>query len=192
MQMGQWAFFQIINRVIAISAMTAIVAGCSTLTGTGKEINCALAESSCHSGRFGLVFKVTQPDGSQEGDSVSGTYEWRSLSMPSRQIELAYLEVSSLLGPSLGTAQQRGDFFEVRAADGRVYLAQDWQTLFDLMFPVKLPADALVNWMKNPRPDNLPPLPENWTWENRDSKYRIRFVETNAEGRIDLIPLDGQ
>lgn len=178
-----------IVRHLCIAAIGITAAGCSSLVGTGKEINCESPQSSCHSGRFGIVYELTRDDGGREADSVSGTYEWRSQSVPARDIELAYLEVNSLLGPSLGKAQRRGNFFEVRAADGRVYLAQDWQKLFDLMFPVQLPANALVDWMKNPRPDNLPLLPQNWTWENRDDKYRIRFVEEKAKGRIDLIPL---
>lgn len=103
-------------------------------------------------------------------------------------MSVAYLEVNSTLGPNLGVAKRKGDFYEVRAADGRVYLAKDWQTLFDLMFPVKLPAQALVDWMESPKDTNLPALPENWYWENKGGKYRIHFVEANTEGRIDLIP----
>ena len=92
------------------------------------------------------------------------------------------------MGPSLGSAKRLGSFYEVRAADGRVYLAKDWQSLFDLMFPVELPAEALVQWMENPNPNELPTLPTNWAWENQNGRYRVVFVENNTSGRIDLIP----
>lgn len=151
-------------------------------------INCATSSSSCHSGRFGLVWQ-TQTNSGQKNDSVTGTYNWKSGFIGTNEaIPVATLEVNSTLGPNLGKAQRKGNYFEVRAADGRVYVANDWQKLFDLIFPVKLPAQALVSWMQNPRKTNLPPLPENWSWENRNNKYRIRFVEPGTEGRIDLIP----
>ena len=172
-----------------------VLLACLTLSGCAifsssdpDEIDCQNIQSSCHSGRFGLIWQTAKPDG-VDGDSISGTYEWKSGRLGnSNSIPVAYLQVNSTLGPNLGVAKRKGDFYEVRAADGRVYLAQDWQTLFDLMFPVTLPAQALVNWMESPTDQDLPALPDNWHWENRNGKYRIHFVEQGTEGRIDLIP----
>ena len=177
-------------RTGAIGVLSAILTGCSTLGDTpSNQVDCSAMQSSCHHGRFGLIWKVQQADGKTEADSVSGTYEWRSgRSGPTQAPEIAYMEVNSTLGPSLGSARRLGEFFEVRAADGRVYLAKNWQSLFDLMFPVKLPAEALVQWMDNPNPNSLPSLPANWSWENANGRYRIIFVENNTSGRIDLIP----
>lgn len=163
---------------------------CSTLSqDASMQVDCAASQSSCHYGRFGLIWKTTQADGKTEAESVSGTYEWRSgITGPNEAPEIAYLEVNSTLGPSLGSAKRLGNFYEVRAADGRVYLAKDWQSLFNLMFPVELPAVALVQWMENPNPDVLPPMPANWAWENQNGRYRVLFVENETSGRIDLIP----
>lgn len=179
-----------ILRLICIAAASAALGACSTVgKNNSTVVECESIQSSCHHGRFGLIWKVEQPDGQIEADSVSGTYEWRSgRSGPSQAPEIAYLEVNSTLGPSLGSAKRLGDFYEVRAADGRVYLAKDWQSLFDLMFPVELPANALVQWMENPNPNELPALPANWSWENQNGRYRVLFVEENTSGRIDLIP----
>lgn len=179
------------KRFIKLFSLVAVLAlnACALLgSGDPNKVDCGNVQSSCHSGRFGLIWSVDTPDG-QEKDSVSGTYEWRSgRSGVSNSMTVAWLEVNSTLGPNLGVARRTGDFYEVRAADGRVYVAKDWQTLFDLIFPVKLPADALIAWMENPRNQKLPPLPENWTWENRNGKYRINFVESGTRGRVDLIP----
>lgn len=175
---------------LCIATLCLSLAGCSSLgKSSDNQVDCKALQSSCHYGRFGILWKVNQPDGKVEAESISGTYEWRSgRSGPSQAPEIAYLEVSSSLGPSLGSARRLGEFYEVRAADGRVYLAQDWQTLFNLMFPVELPANALVQWMENPNPDVLPVLPANWAWENQKGRYRVVFVENNTSGRIDLIP----
>ncbi|HEX4844505.1 MAG TPA: hypothetical protein VFV57_12595 [Limnobacter sp.] len=174
-----------------LAAMATLLLGaCSTLGG-GEEhgVDCAAMQSSCHHGRFGLLWKTTNAKGEVEADTVSGSYEWRSgRTGPSQAPEIAYLEVRSNLGPTLGSARRLGNFYEVRAADGRVYLAQNWQALFDLMFPVALPAEALVQWMENPSAENLPPLPPNWAWQNTEGRYRILFVENTTSGRIDLIP----
>lgn len=169
--------------------LSLLLSGCAIFgSDDPNQVDCKNLQSSCHSGRFGLIWKTKTPEGI-EGDSVSGTYHWQSgRSGASNSMSVAYLEVNSTLGPNLGVAKRKGDFYEVRAADGRVYLAKDWQTLFDLMFPVKLPAQALVDWMESPKDTNLPALPENWYWENKGGKYRIHFVEANTEGRIDLIP----
>lgn len=177
-------------RSIGIGLIATTLSACSTLGGSpANTVDCKAVQSSCHHGRFGLIWKVQTPTGGTEADSVSGTYEWRSgRTGPSQAPEIAYLEVNSTLGPSLGSAKRLGDFYEVRAADGRVYLAKDWQSLFDLMFPVKLPAEALVQWMENPNPDTLPELPANWAWENMNGRYRVVFIENNTSGRIDLIP----
>lgn len=166
------------------------LSACSTLgQDSTARVDCAASQSSCHYGRFGLIWKTQLADGQTEADSVSGTYEWRSGSTgPIEPSEIAYLEVNSTLGPSLGKAKRLGNFYEVRAADGRVYLAKDWQSLFNLMFPVELPAAALVQWMQNPNPNELPPLPVNWAWENQNGRYRVLFVENETTGRIDLIP----
>jgi outer membrane biogenesis lipoprotein LolB len=177
-------------RLPGVVLLSLVLGACSTPgKGTITEVDCKSVQSSCHHGRFGLIWKVVQANGKVEAESVSGNYEWRSgRTGPSQAPEIAYLEVSSTLGPSLGSARRLGSFYEVRAADGRVYLAQDWQSLFDLMFPVKLPAEALVQWMENPNQVELPPLPENWAWENQNGRYRVVFVENNTSGRIDLIP----
>ena len=177
-------------RIVCIALISAALGACSTLgKDTSTEVDCKAIQSSCHHGRFGLIWKIEQPDGKVEADSISGTYEWRSgRSGPSQAPEIAYLEVNSTLGPSLGSAKRLGEFYEVRAADGRVYLAKNWQSLFDLMFPVELPAEALVQWMENPKPTELPTLPSNWAWENQNGRYRVVFVENNTSGRIDLIP----
>lgn len=177
----------------AILASLVLLTGCSTLGPNPQAINCAAEQSSCHYGRFGILWKIQQDDGKVQAESLSGSYEWRSGFGPAQNpssapYELATLEVNSTLGPSLGHAKRNGEFYEVRAADGRVYLAQDWQTLFDLMFPVSLPANALVDWMKNPNPDVLPPLPKDWAWQNQNGRYRIVFVQNTTTGRIDLIP----
>ena len=171
-------------------ALLVLLAGCSTFDPKETaQIDCTATQSSCHSGRFGLVWKTRLADGQMEGDSVSGSYEWKSgMGGNLKNQEIAFLEVSSTLGPSIGNAKRQGDFYEVRAADGRVYLAQDWQSLFDLMFPVKLPADALVQWMSNPNAVNLPQLPQYWHWEVLEDKYRLVFIEGNTSGRIDLLP----
>ncbi|HEX4878989.1 MAG TPA: hypothetical protein VFV39_04020 [Limnobacter sp.] len=173
-----------------IAALALLLGACGTL-GRGDEysVDCKALQSSCHHGRFGLLWKTINAAGEVEADTVSGSYEWRSgRSGPSQAPEVAYLEVRSKLGPTLGSARRIGSFYEVRAADGRVYLAQNWQALFDLMFPVALPAEALVQWMENPNANNLPPLPPNWAWDNADGRYRILFVENATSGRIDLIP----
>ncbi|MBU2210215.1 MAG: hypothetical protein KKC35_01145 [Gammaproteobacteria bacterium] len=177
-------------RLVCMAMISATLGACSTLgKDESTEVDCGAIRSSCHHGRFGLIWKVEQADGKIEADSISGTYEWRSgRSGPSQAPEIAYLEVNSTLGPSLGSAKRLGEFYEVRAADGRVYLAKNWQSLFDLMFPVELPAEALVQWMENPNPDELPTLPANWAWENNNGRYRVVFVENNTSGRIDLIP----
>lgn len=177
-------------RPICIGLVAAGLGACSTIgKNAATEVDCKSTQSSCHHGRFGLIWKVEKADGKIEADSISGTYEWRSgRSGPSQAPEIAYMEVNSTLGPSLGSAKRLGDFYEVRAADGRVYLAKDWQSLFDLMFPVELPAEALVQWMENPTPDELPALPANWSWENQNGRYRVVFVENGTSGRIDLIP----
>ncbi|MBU0783608.1 MAG: hypothetical protein KJ798_14990 [Gammaproteobacteria bacterium] len=177
-------------RLVCMAMISATLGACSTLgKDESTEVDCGAIQSSCHHGRFGLIWKVEQADGKIEADSISGTYEWRSgRSGPSQAPEIAYLEVNSTLGPSLGSAKRLGEFYEVRAADGRVYLAKNWQSLFDLMFPVELPAEALVQWMENPNPDELPTLPANWAWENNNGRYRVVFVENNTSGRIDLIP----
>lgn len=150
------------------------------------RVDCSADESSCHYGRFGLIWRAVDDQGRTKAESVSGTYEWRSGQNATGRT--AFMEVNSALGPSLGSAKQVGEFHEVRAADGRVYLASNWQALFDLMFPVELPANALVEWMENPNPDTLPPLPANWEWENQGDRYRIVFRENTTTGRIDLIP----
>ena len=177
-------------RLGCIAAIGTALSACSTLEKEKPaQVDCAAPQSSCHFGRFGLIWKVEQTDGKTEAESISGTYEWRSGRSESNQApEVAYLEVNSTLGPSLGSARRLGEFYEVRAADGRVYLAKNWQSLFDLMFPVELPANALVQWMENPNPDVLPALPANWAWENQKGRYRVVFVENNTSGRIDLIP----
>ncbi|MCR2745164.1 hypothetical protein [Limnobacter parvus] len=177
-------------RFACIGLVAATLGACSTLgQESGIEVDCKALQSSCHYGRFGLIWKVQQADGKVEAESVSGSYEWRSgRSGPSLAPEIAYMEVNSTLGPSLGSAKRLGNFYEVRAADGRVYLAKDWQSLFDLMFPVELPAEALVQWMENPNPTELPALPANWSWENQNGRYRIVFIANETSGRIDLIP----
>jgi outer membrane biogenesis lipoprotein LolB len=170
-------------------SLSLILSGCALFGPSDpNEVDCKNLQSSCHSGRFGLIWKTVTSNG-VEGDSVSGTYRWQSgRSGTSNSMSVAYLEVNSTLGPNLGVARRKGEFYEVRAADGRVYLAKDWQTLFDLMFPVKLPAQALIDWMESPKDTDLPDLPENWYWENRQGKYRIHFIEADTKGRIDLIP----
>ncbi|WP_370260755.1 hypothetical protein [Limnobacter sp.] len=176
------------NWMTIVASLT--LAGCSSMPFVEDHgVDCRAAQSSCHQGRFGLLWKTTNAAGEVEADSVSGSYDWRSgRHGPSQAPEIAYLEVRSKLGPTLGSARRLGSFYEVRAADGRVYLAKNWQALFDLMFPVTLPAEALVQWMENPNANNLPPLPANWSWEVNDGRYRILFVENNTSGRIDLIP----
>jgi hypothetical protein len=178
------------KQLVCIGLITINLAACSSLSeDSGTEVDCKAIQSSCHYGRFGLIWKVEQADGKIEADTISGTYEWRSgRTGPSQAPEIAYLEVNSTLGPLLGSARRLGNFYEVRAADGRVYLAKDWQSLFDLMFPVELPAKALVQWMENPNSNALPALPANWAWENQNGRYRVVFVENNTSGRIDLIP----
>ena len=168
----------------------AFLAACGTVPAQNDAIDCSLAQTSCHMGRFVLVWKTQDAQGQTEGHAVSGNYEWRSLRAQDSADghDIALLEVRSALGPTLGSAKRNGNFYEVRAADGRVYLAQDWQTLFDLMFPVKLPAEALIEWMNNPSAAQPPKLPENWTWQNQEGRYRIVFLEQNTSGRIDLIP----
>lgn len=180
------------TRLACTSILSLALSACTTVEkDMSTQVDCNASASSCHHGRFGLLWKVKQENGKVEADSISGTYEWRSgRTGPAQAPEIAYLEVNSRLGPSLGSAKRLGDFFEVRAADGRVYLAQNWQSLFDLMFPVELPAEALVQWMENPNPDVLPELPDNWSWDNQNGRYRILFVENNTSGRIDLIPQD--
>lgn len=182
--------FSTVFALLVSGLLMLALAGCSTFDKTAADnIDCSSQLASCHKGRFGLVWKTVDQNGKEEGDSISGTYEWRALPAAStHNQELAFLEVNSTLGPTLGTAKRTGDFYEVRAADGRVYLAQDWQTLFDLMFPVKLPANALIQWMNNPNATNLPQLPPNWTWEVNNGRYRVVFVEKDTTGRIDLIP----
>lgn len=177
-------------RLAGVALISLVVGACSTPgQGSVTEVDCKSVQSSCHHGRFGLIWKIVQTDGKVEAESISGTYEWRSgRTGPSQAPEIAYMEVNSTLGPTLGSARRLGNFYEVRAADGRVYLAQDWQSLFDLMFPVELPAEALVQWMENPNPNELPTLPKNWSWENQNGRYRVVFVENNTSGRIDLIP----
>ncbi|NJM32785.1 MAG: hypothetical protein HC848_07965 [Limnobacter sp.] len=102
------------------------------------------------------MWSTKTPEGTK-GDTLSGTYVWRSgRSGNNGPKDVAFLEVSSTLGPTMGTARRSGDFYEVRAADGRVYLAQNWQTLFDLLFPVTLPAQALIAWMETRVPPNYP------------------------------------
>lgn len=169
-----------------------LLTGCAGLMGNvdkDNPVDCKALQSSCHSGRFGLVYKTLNDQGEEEGDSVSGTYSWRSgRGGASNQREVAFLEVNSTLGASLGTARRLGDFYEVRAADGRVYLAKDWQTLFDLMFPMTLPAESLIKWMRNPQPSSLPELPPNWEWQVNKGKYRLLFKEGRTSGRIDLLP----
>lgn len=170
--------------------LSVLLAGCGVFgQKSGKEVDCKSMQSSCHSGRFGLVYTVQGSKG-EEGDSISGTYTWRSGRYgEANQREIAFLEVNSTLGPNLGVARRLGDFYEVRAADGRVYLAKDWQSLFDLMFPVKLPANSLIKWMISPQTSNLPELPPNWEWQFANGKYRLLFKEGNTSGRIDLIPM---
>lgn len=177
-------------RNITLLLIGLIVSGCGSLgSKPSNEVDCKSVQSSCHSGRFGLVYK-TQTANGEEGDTVSGTYVWRSGRYgEANSRELAYLEVNSTLGPNLGVAKRYGDFYEVRAADGRVYLAKDWQSLFDLMFPVKLPADSLIKWMVSPQTSTPPELPPNWEWQVTRGKYRLVFSEGKASGRIDLIPL---
>ncbi|HEY1057362.1 MAG TPA: hypothetical protein VGE55_01380 [Limnobacter sp.] len=183
-----------LNRLLRWACMAllgVVLTACSSLSRQPGGIDCTASDASCHYGRFGLLWKAVDDQGQVKAESVSGSYEWRSgyAAQGDRPpVELAYLEVNSTLGPSLGQAKRNGNYYEVRAADGRVYLAQDWQSLFDLMFPVSLPADALVNWMKNPNPDNLPPLPDHWKWQNSEGRYRVLFVQNNTSGRIDLIP----
>ncbi|MFN7507608.1 MAG: hypothetical protein ACK5Q1_18835, partial [Limnobacter sp.] len=113
-------------RLACIGLISANLAACSTLgADSNNEVDCKSIQSSCHHGRFGLIWKVQQADGKIEADSISGTYEWRSgRTGPSQAPEIAYLEVNSTLGPSLGSARRLGNFYEVRAADGRVYLAK--------------------------------------------------------------------
>ncbi|MDX1668351.1 MAG: hypothetical protein R3194_02940 [Limnobacter sp.] len=178
-----------LHSTLSLLGLSLALSGCAIFGSSDpNEIDCGSVQSSCHSGRFGLIWKTSTPDG-LEGDSISGTYEWKSGRLGnSNSVSVAHLQVNSTLGPNLGVAKRKGDFYEVRAADGRVYLAQDWQTLFDLMFPVTLPAQALINWMESPTDEDLPALPPNWHWENQGGKYRIHFVEKKTEGRIDLIP----
>lgn len=174
-------------------ALSGMLSACITLKDEGIAVDCQAPQSSCHQGRFGLTWKIQQENGKVQSDSLSGSYQWRSGLAPTTlgaPQELAFLEVSSALGPSLGQAKQLGPYYEAHAADGRVYIAQDWQTLFDLIFPseLSLPANALVEWMKKPTPENLPPLPPHWEWQNTKGRYRIVFVQNNTSGRIDLIP----
>jgi outer membrane biogenesis lipoprotein LolB len=185
--------FLLLVRTASILLFVGLLSSCSTFEKSAhQEVDCSAFQSICHQGRFGLIWRAQQADGQIKVDTVSGTYEWRSgrTSINNNDLEIAHLEVSSTLGPSLGSAKRWGNFYEVRAADGRVYLAKDWQTLFNLIFPFELPAKALVQWMENPNSTELPPLPANWTWDNRNGKYRIIFVEKNTSGRIDLIPQD--
>lgn len=170
-----------------------LLTACQTFEKKPNQIQCGHEQTSCHHGRFGLVWRIQQNNEPEQTGALSGTYEWRSgidpkQSTPASPYELATLEVNSTLGPSLGQARRNGHYYEVRAADGRVYLAHNWQALFNLMFPLELPANALVEWMKNPNPDTLPELPPHWEWQNQNGRYRILFVQNNTSGRIDLIP----
>jgi outer membrane biogenesis lipoprotein LolB len=181
-----------LTKPLSLLALSGLLSACITLNQEGAPVDCHAPQSSCHQGRFGLTWKIQQDNGKTQSDSLSGAYQWRSglTQHTDKQQEIAYLEVNSALGPSLGQAKQQGNYYEARAADGRVYIAQDWQSLFDLIFPseLALPADALVTWMKKPNADNLPPLPPHWAWQNTKGRYRIVFVQNNTSGRIDLIP----
>lgn len=179
-----------LSALLLITSLPAFLSSCASISGSSEaKVNCQAFQSSCHHGRFGLVWKTDKGDGKLEGDSISGSYEWRSGRFgPANETEMALLEVNSTLGPTIGIAKRVGQMYEVRAADGRVYLAKDWQSLFDLMFPVQLPADALINWMKNPGASNLPDLPDNLRWEVDGNKYRVHFSQGNTSGRVDLLP----
>ncbi len=180
---------QVNHSILALCVCVSMLIGCSTLkTNPHNQPDCTAASSSCHSGRFGLVWQIHTENGLQN-DSITGTYSWKSGSSTiNPNLETASLELRSTLGPTLGQARQTGKQFEATSADGKLYLGNDWQTLFNLIFPLELPANALVDWMKNPRNTQLPELPPNWAWENRNDKYRIRFNEPSITGRIDIIP----
>ncbi len=116
-------------------------------------------------------------------EAVSGRYSWRSRD----NNQLAELQLTSALGPTLASITANNKLYELKLPDRQIFEGDSWQSLFNLIFPFAVPASTIVDWLNNPSA-GMSNLPEGWTWTENNGKYRLNYVNKLNNGRIDLIP----
>ena len=191
-------------RLVIQTSMAAfclsVMPGCAlfqTLKPAEQSIDCTRTGSSCHSGRFNAVWTSYRSDPPQQ-EAFSGRYEWQSgittpdnSSLPRalrQQNKLYELQLTSALGPALAYISADGRRYSVKLADGRLFEADDWQSLFNIVFPMGLPAEPLVSWFERPDPTQLPVLPNGWRWTTQGRRIQLNYNSSDVLGRIDLLP----
>ncbi len=159
-------------------------------------VDCTQPSASCHEGRFNAVWTSLQTDPPQR-DAANGRYSWQSgpklkddafTRLLSGPVNWSELELTSSLGPTLARATSDGKRFTVKLSDGQTFDADNWQSLFDKMFPQGLPAQALVSWFEHPGQTAPPNLSEGWQWSVSGRRIRLSFDNGELAGRIDLLP----
>ena len=184
-------------RLLAVSIVF-LLNGCAQLSlkNTTEVIDCDRTGSSCHSGRFNAIWTVFNDTGKQK-EALSGRYEWQSGITGSSQTNRSLfqspykryeLQLNSSLGPALALMTSNSQVYSLALPDRRIFEADNWQSLFDLIFPFSIPADSLIAWLEQPRATDLPTLPKGWRWVVENNRYRLLYETQQMTGRIDLIP----
>jgi outer membrane biogenesis lipoprotein LolB len=178
---------QIIHyRTSASSLVIALLlSGCALLPqqkSIYNALDCNQPKVRCNAGRFAVVW---QSDETVEGvrEALSGRYSWRS----ANNNQLAEVELTSVLGPTLAIITASNTRYELKLPDRQIFEGDSWQSLFNLIFPFTVPATTIVDWLNNPSA-GMTNLPEAWTWTENNGKYRLNYVNKLNTGRIDLIP----
>ncbi len=181
------------SRALTALSIACIVAlaGCATAPKPSLvSIDCTNAESRCHEGRFGLSYRITRKDGVFE-DAVNGTWRWESL--PQASVPVARLDLSTVLGTRLASVEQTRRYLLLTDNSGKQYMARDWDDLFQTLFELKLPGEAIAEWMNAGARPTAAPLIALPGWEAQMTARRLRlsWQQQDDRIRIDLIPDTG-
>jgi len=165
-----------------------LMTGCATAPKPNLvAIDCTRSEARCHEGRFGLTYRIVRNDDVIE-DAVNGTWRWESLPLAPRPT--ARLDLSSVLGTRLASVEQGGPYLLLTDSKGREYAARDWDDLFQTLFELKLPGQAIANWMNaGATPTQAPDIPQDgWVVQTAPRRLRLSWQHQGDQIRIDLIP----
>lgn len=175
-------------RAAVLSFFVGLAAGCATAPRPALvSIDCTKPEARCHEGRFGLTYRISRSNETQE-DAVNGTWRWESL--PDAVRPVARLDLSTVLGTRLASVEQGGKYLLLTDNKGRQYVARDWDDLFLTLFELKLPGQAIAAWMNDgAAPSRAPAIEQDgWTAQTGPRRLRLLWQQAESQIRIDLIP----
>lgn len=194
-----------------------LLAGCAGAPRTPDLIiDCQRADARCHEGRFGLTYRIER-GGQVDEDAINGTWRWESVGVTRTTPETAAappapetgsppeafssarqmarpqwsrLELSNVLGVRLATVVQGRQQLILTDSQGRRYSAKDWDDLFQTLFELRLPGEAIARWMGDGAQPQEKPAALTSGWVSDPGPRRLRLTWQGEAGRIriDFIP----